>query len=180
MIIRLGGFGGQGIVMAGYILGNAGLLDGGNALQTQSYGSEARGGASKSDVIISRGEILELAASDLDVLVAMSQPALDKFNPCLKEGGTLIYESDLVHPRQGNGRSVGLPATDMAQNKFKLEVVANVIMLGCLVGYTDVVSRDATLEAIKDSIPVKSQYIVDVNLQAFEEGYQWGAERKEG
>ncbi len=183
MNIRLAGFGGQGIVMAGYVLGRAGILDGGNALQTQSYGSEARGGACKSDVIISAGEILEFAPSSLDVLVAMAQPALDRFRANLKPDGTLIYESELVEPGLESEvpgpeskdhlrhTTFGLPATEIARERFGREVVANVIMLGCLAGLTGVVSRDSLRAAISESVPQKT---VDLNLEAFEEGYKRG------
>jgi 2-oxoglutarate ferredoxin oxidoreductase subunit gamma len=174
MNIRLAGFGGQGIVMAGYVLGHAGVLDGINALQTQSYGSESRGGACHSDVMFSKGEILELTPSDLDVLVAMSQPALDKYLPNLKTGGTLIYDSDLVDRPEGNLRAFGIGATSIAQRVFGRDVVANVIMLGYLGGLTGVVSAEALREAIADSVPPKT---VDMNLNAFDEGFKKGAEQ---
>ena len=173
MNIRIAGFGGQGIVLAGYVLGHAGVLDGGNALQTQSYGSESRGGACKSDVIVSSGQILELAPPDLDVLVAMSQPALDKYLPSLKQDGTLIYDSGLVKPAGGGFRSVGLPATDIAHRTFGRDVVANVIMLGCLAALSGVASRDALRRAIAQSVPPDT---VDLNLQALEEGFKQGAD----
>ncbi len=175
MNIRLAGFGGQGIVMAGYVLGRAGILDGGNALQTQSYGSESRGGACKSDVIISKEEILDLAPSALDVLVAMSQPALEEYLPNLKKDGILIYDSDLVKPESVGVRAFGLPATDIAQRTFDRNVVANMIMLGCLAGFAGVVSRDSLREAISESVPSKT---VDMNLEAFEEGFRRGANQR--
>lgn len=175
MNIRLAGFGGQGIVMAGYVLGHAGVLDGYNALQTQSYGSESRGGASKSDVVISEGEILDLAPSELDVLVAMSQPALDKFLPNLKKGGLLIYDSGFVKPAGGGVRTFGLCATDIAHKTFGRDVVANAIVVGCLASLTGVVSRDSLRKAIAESVPAKT---VDVNLEAFEEGFRRGGEQK--
>ena len=175
MNIRLAGFGGQGVVMAGYVLGHAGVLDGGNAMQTQSYGSESRGGACKSDVIISEGEILELAPSALDVLVAMSQPALDKYLQNLKGEGILIYDNGLVKPGNGCRRAFGLPATDIAHRTFGRDVVANVIMLGCLAGLTGVVSRDSLRKAVSQTVPPKT---VDMNLQAFEEGFSRGAEQR--
>ncbi|MFQ5805847.1 MAG: 2-oxoacid:acceptor oxidoreductase family protein [Phycisphaerae bacterium] len=174
MNIRLAGFGGQGIVMAGYILGHAGLLDGANALQTQSYGSESRGGACKSDVIISAGEILDFVPSALDVLVAMSQPALEEYLPSLRKGGILIYDSDLVKPGNGAFRAVGLPATDMAHKTFGRDVVANLIMLGCLAGLTGAASRASLRQAILESVPPKT---VDMNLEAFEEGFRRGADQ---
>jgi 2-oxoglutarate ferredoxin oxidoreductase subunit gamma len=175
MNIRLAGFGGQGIVLAGYVLGHAGLLDGSNTLQTQSYGSESRGGACKSDVVISDGEILELAPAAFDVLVAMSQAALDKYRPNLKEGGILICDSDLVEPTTGPFRVFGLPATDIAHKTFGRDVVANVIMVGCVAGLTGVISADALRRAITESVPPKT---VDMNLRAFDEGLRRGAAEK--
>jgi len=175
MNIRLAGFGGQGIVMAGYVLGHAAILDGANALQTQSYGSESRGGACKSDVIISDGEILELAPSAFDVLVATSQPALDKYRPNLKEGGILICDSDLVEPTTGQFHVFGLPATDIAHKTFGRDIVANAIMVGYLAGLTGVVSADALRKAIAGSVPPKT---VDINLQAFDEGFRRGAQER--
>ena len=184
MNIRFAGFGGQGIIMAGYALGRAGVLDGSNALQTQSYGSESRGGACRSDVIISEGEILELAPSNLDVLVAMSQPAMDRFAANLCAGGVLIYDSGLVEPTgeladSGDGRksAIGLPAADIAHKTFGRDVVANVIMLGCLAGLTGVTSRDSLRQAISESVPPKT---VDMNLQAFEEGFLKGSLEADG
>jgi 2-oxoglutarate ferredoxin oxidoreductase subunit gamma len=173
MNIRIAGFGGQGIVMAGYVLGRAGVLDGGNALQTQSYGSESRGGACKSDVIVSDGEILDLAPSSLDVLVAMSQPAFEKYVENLREDGTLIYDSGLVKPGKVGSRAVGLPATEIARETLGREVVANAFMLGCLSRITGAASRESLRQAISESVPSKS---VEVNLEAFEEGFKRGAD----
>lgn len=175
MNIRLAGFGGQGIVMAGYVLGHAGILDGSNALQTQSYGSESRGGTCKSDVVISDGQILELAPSAVDVLLAMSQPALDKYLANLKNDGVLIYDSDLVKPDNGRIRSLGLPATDMARHTFERDVVANMIMLGCLAGLTGAVGHNSLRRAIRESVPPKT---VDINLGAFDEGFKIGTDRR--
>jgi len=199
MNIRFAGFGGQGIVMAGYVLGHAGILDGFNALQTQSYGSEARGGTCKSDVVISREEIVELAPGQLDVLVAMAQPALDRFLPRLKPGGILIYDSDLVtlegagiapsgssepaardekggaESDRGGVRCFGVPATAVAQSTFGRDVVANAVVLGVLAAVTDVVSGDALRRAMTESVPPKT---VEMNLAAFEEGLRRGVDRE--
>ncbi|MBU0755306.1 MAG: 2-oxoacid:acceptor oxidoreductase family protein [Planctomycetes bacterium] len=173
MNIRFAGFGGQGIVMAGYVLGYAGVLDGANALQTQSYGSESRGGACKSDVILSDGEILDLAPSDTDVLVAMSQPALEKYIANLKETGSLIYDSALVNPGDFKGTAFGVPATDLAHNTFGRDVVANVIMLGCLAGLTKCVSHDSLGRAIEENVPPPTR---DMNIEAFKAGFRRGSD----
>lgn len=168
--VRIAGFGGQGVVMAGYTLGRAAILDGLNALQTQSYGSESRGGAAKSDVIVSPGEILDLAPSELDILLAMSQPALDTHLRHLKPGGILIHDSDLAKLPGPRERSFGIPAATTAQEKFGRDVVANAIFLGALAAATRVVSADALAKAIAESVPPKT---VDLNLAAFE----WGRSR---
>jgi 2-oxoglutarate ferredoxin oxidoreductase subunit gamma len=118
---------------------------------------------------------LDLVPTQVDVLVAMSQPALDKYYPQLREGGLLIYDSDLVEPAEGADRAVGLPATKIAQKTFGRDVVANVIMLGCLAGLTGVVSPDSLRRAISESVPPKT---VKMNLEAFEEGFRQGASRK--
>ena len=175
MNIRLAGFGGQGIVMAGYLLGHAGIMDGHNAMQTQTYGSESRGGACKSDVVISDAEILDLAPSEVDVLAALSQPALDKYLSGLKSDGILIYESDLVKPGNHLSRAFGLPATDIARKTFGKDVVANVIVVGYLAGLVDVVSRDSLRQAISETVPPKT---VEMNLNALEEGFTRGTEQR--
>ncbi len=177
MNIRLAGFGGQGIVMGGFVLGHAGILDGRNALQTQSYGSESRGGACKSDVIISDGEIVELTPSDLDVLIALAQPAYLKYADNLKDGGLLIYESDLVKVEKGGSRRFGIAATELARQTFGREVVANVIMLGCLAGLTLIVSRESMRRAVSQNVPSKS---VEMNLQALDQGFERGAAARPG
>jgi len=176
MNIRVAGFGGQGIILAGYVLGRAGTIAGLNALQTQSYGSESRGGACKSDVIISADEILELAPAQLDVFLAMSQPAYDKYMNSLTEEGTLIYDADLVKPSAaGNGgraaKSYAVPAGDIAHNTFGSDVIANIVMLGFLGAVTGVVEREPLRKAVEESVPPKT---IEMNLRAFDEGYRRG------
>ena len=173
MNIRIAGFGGQGVVLAGYTLGHAAVLDGNNALQTQSYGSESRGGACKSDVIISAGEILDLAPRRLHALLALAQPALDKYRPDLDDQSTLIYDSGLVRAGDGRGRAVGLPATKMAHETFGRDVLANVIMLGCFCGLTGVVSRAALRKAIAQDVPPRT---VETNLAACDAGFAQAAQ----
>ncbi|UCC31128.1 MAG: 2-oxoacid:acceptor oxidoreductase family protein, partial [Phycisphaerales bacterium] len=94
----------------------------------------------------------------------------------LKEDGILVYDSDLVKPGDCTVRALGLPATDIAERTFGREVVANVIMVGCMAGLTGVVSRDSLRAAISESVPPKT---VDMNLAAFEEGYKRGADQRE-
>ena len=177
MNIRFAGFGGQGIVVAGYVVGHAAVLDGRNALQTQSYGSESRGGTCKSDVAISDDAILDLTPSASDVLVAMSQPAYEKFEPELGEHGKLLFDTDLVKPKPPRG-SIGLfgiPSTRLAE-ELGHRIMANVVMLGFFTAVTQEVSKDAMGKAVADSVPGG---LLDLNLKAFEKGHSYKGEHKE-
>ncbi|NIN72789.1 MAG: 2-oxoacid:ferredoxin oxidoreductase subunit gamma [Gemmatimonadetes bacterium] len=172
MNIRFSGFGGQGIVLSGYIYGVAAVFDGKKALQTQSYGSESRGGGCRSDVIISEDEIFELAPPSLDVLVALSQAAYDTYLPALKENGTLILEDDLVDTGNGSGhRTFRIKATDIAHKKFGRKIMANMVMLGFICAIMEAVSRESLERAIMDNVPKGTE---TANQQAFEEGYRIG------
>jgi 2-oxoglutarate ferredoxin oxidoreductase subunit gamma len=167
--IRISGYGGQGVVLAGLLLGKAAALyDGKESVFTQSYGPEARGGASCADVIIAPSPIEYPLVSSPDILVAMFQEAYLRFRPTLKPGGVLILESGLVHPGEENGCCYRIPATEMAE-KFGRRVVANVIVVGFLVGKTGVVSREAAEEALRNTVKKKT---VDLNLRAFDAGYR--------
>ncbi|MGD2153690.1 MAG: 2-oxoacid:acceptor oxidoreductase family protein [Gemmatimonadales bacterium] len=172
MNIRFSGFGGQGIVLSGYIYGVAAVFDGKKALQTQSYGSESRGGGCRSDVIISEGEIYELAPPRLDVLVAMSQAAYEAYLPALKEDGTLIVEDDLVDTGDGSPhRTFRVKATDIAHKKFGRKIMANMVMLGFICAIIDAVSRESLERAILGNVPKGTE---TTNQQAFEEGHRIG------
>ena len=98
MRLRFAGFGGQGVVLCGFIFGKAAMLDGKNSIHTQSYGSASRGGLTKSDVVIEEGEIYDLVHDEVDVLVTMSQQSYDAYRGALVDGGLLFFEADLVTP----------------------------------------------------------------------------------
>lgn len=171
MIIRFAGFGGQGIVLASYIMGQSAVFDGKKALQNQSYGSESRGGECRGDVIISDDEIHDLEPTQNDVLVAMTQPAYDKFHPHLTPNGTLIYDKDLVvtdskqEPR--SIKKYGLSATDIAFKKLGRKIFANMVMLGYMNTLMGLVSEEALEKAIANNVPKGTE---DMNLAAMREG----------
>jgi 2-oxoglutarate ferredoxin oxidoreductase subunit gamma len=176
MNIRFSGFGGQGIVLSGFILGNAAINDGKNAIQTQSYGSESRGGACRSDVIITGSSINELSPPEVDVLVSMSHSAFEKYIPMLKKNGTLIIDSDLVFPEDVKKfKYYGIPATDIAYKKFGRKIIGNMVMIGYVTAITKIVSKKAVKDSIKNNVPKGTE---DLNFKAFEEGYKLGL--KEG
>jgi len=170
--IRIAGFGGQGIVLAGVLLGEAAILDGKCAVQTQSYGPESRGGAARSEVIISNEIIDYPKAVEADILIILSQPACDKYLPLMKPDSTIIGDSDLVKTTKNNIFSV--PFTKIADDLGK-KVVANSVMLGYLNACTKVISSKSLEETITENVP---QHTIDLNLKAFNEGIKFWKNRK--
>ena len=174
--IRIGGFGGQGVILAGIILGKAAsLFDEKEAVQTQSYGPEARGGASKCEVVISDSEVDYPKVQSPDILIAMSNEALIKYIVDLKDNGTLIVDpgtTDVEDVREfideHNIKVHEAPATKTATDEIGLKIVANIVMVGAITKITGVISQNAAIEAIKDSVPAGTE---EKNINAFEAGY---------
>ena len=165
--IRFGGVGGQGIVLAGLLLGKAAaLFDGKEAVCTQTHGPEARGGASRTDVIISDRPVDYPFVTEADVLAVFFQEAYTRFRSRLKAGGTLIVDTGLVQPFEDDEDWYGLPATKIAED-LGSRLVTNVVMLGYLVGKTGVVSRHSVEEAIRNTV---KQHVVDLDLKALDAG----------
>ena len=170
--IRIAGFGGQGVITVGKIVGiAAALYDKKNAVQTQSYGPESRGGACKSEVVLSDGEIHYPKVRTADVLVALSQPALDIYLKDLKPGGLLIIDPLTVIkavPRT-DIKVVKVPTAEIAMNagnkKFQ-----NMVALGALASLTGVISQEALEKAIGESVPPKT---LAQNLEAFKKGIEY-------
>ncbi|MDH5448301.1 MAG: 2-oxoacid:acceptor oxidoreductase family protein [Candidatus Bathyarchaeota archaeon] len=166
--VRICGLGGQGVVLAGQILGRAAVYDAKNVVQTQSYGSEARGSAAKSEVIISTKKIGFPMVRKCDVLVAMSQSALDMYVKDLKENATLLVDKDLVEQIPEIKAQVHrLPATKIAETQLKSKMYANVVMLGALTKITNIVSKEAMEKAITASVRAGT---AETNLYAFKKG----------
>lgn len=167
------GFGGQGIVMAGDILGKAAsIFDHKFATMTQNYGPEARGGACSSQVIISLEEILFPCVENPEILVCMSQEAYSKNIKSLREGGTLIWDTDLVHIRKTDipEKAYNIPATRFAE-ELGTKMMANIVMLGFLSAVEHLVHADALKRAILDSVPPSTK---DNNINAFNTGREYG------
>ncbi|UCG36581.1 MAG: 2-oxoacid:acceptor oxidoreductase family protein [Candidatus Bathyarchaeota archaeon] len=166
--VRICGLGGQGVVLAGQILGRAAVIDGMNVVQTQSYGAEARGSAAKSEVIVSDKQIGFPHVRKCDVLVALSQSALDAHCKDLKESGILLVDGDLVsRVPERIDQVYKLPASRVAETRFKSRMYANVVMLGALTIIAGIASKKAMKEAIEASVKRETQ---EANLQAFEAG----------
>ncbi len=164
--IRLGGSGGQGIILMGIILAEAiGIYDHKFVAQTQSYGPEARGGSSKSEVIVSEEEIDYPKAMRPDLLLAMNQKSCDDFYPDLKPDGILIVDSTFVtqvpHPR-----AFQIPFTRIARERLKREMVANIIALGALSQLAPIVSSKAVELAVLARVPKGTEKLNRAALRA--------------
>lgn len=172
--IRLCGYGGQGIILAGYIVGQAAsIFEHKNAVFIQDYGPEARGGACRADVVISDAPVLYPYIGTPSILVAMSQQAYDKYCPENPQNTLVIIEEDLVKPREtGGARLLAVPPRRIAEELGRV-AVANVVMLGLLTAATNVVPAEAMKKSILASVPKNTE---ELNLKAFERGYAWGLE----
>lgn len=168
--VRISGLGGQGVVLAGQILGKAAIFSGKNAVQTQSYGAEARGSTAKSEVIISTDKIGFPMVRKCDILVVMSQEALERNVRDLKENGILLVDSStLENVPKVDAHIYTVPATKIAQEKFGQRLYANLIMLGALIKIASIVDRKSIEKAIKETVPEK---VLALNLQALEAGIE--------
>jgi len=171
--VRFAGYGGQGIIRSGYIVGRAAsLYDNKFATLNQDFGPEARGGACSAQLVVSPSRVLYPYVAVSDVLVAMSQEGYNKFEPELGEEGLLLIDEDLVRlkPPRGNIKILKIPATRFAE-ELGNRIVANVVMLGFFTAVTDVVTYEAMKKAIPESVPEKA---VPLNLKAFDKGFEYG------
>ena len=171
--IRFAGFGGQGIIKSGIVTATAACIHAGkNAVQTQSYGPESRGGACKSEVVISEDEIDFPKVVEPDILVLMSQHAYNDYIDDVKAGGIVILDPDMI-PREKESEGVKVfrvPATKIAEELGR-KIVANIVMLGAFVAITGVLDENAVREAVKENIPKGTE---ELNLAAFQKGYDYG------
>jgi 2-oxoglutarate ferredoxin oxidoreductase subunit gamma len=168
--VRISGLGGQGVVLAGQILGRAAVYAGKNAVQTQSYGAEARGSAAKSEVIISEDKIGFPAVRKCDLLVAMSQDAVEKNLKDLKDNGILLVDSSTVKTiPETKAKIFKIPATQTAEHYFKEKIYANIVMLGALTAITKIVDEKSMEKAIIASFP---KAVLETNLQAYRKGIE--------
>jgi len=171
--IRLCGFGGQGIILGGKILGNASISAGKWVAGLSTYGGAARGGICQSDIIISDDSIIFPQVIQADILIAMSQSAYNKFiNDVSQETGLVIYDNQLVSTKEVDGlRQIGIPATEAAVKELNNKQVANIILLGAAAEITNMISKDALIEAIKRGI---RQRFIDLNIKAVDLGFKLG------
>ena len=173
--IKIGGFGGQGVILSGYIIGRAAsIYDNKHATMIQAFGPEARGSACSSQIIVAGEEIAYPYITTPEIMIVMSQEAYTKFVPELATGGILITEEELVTPHnlRRDIRHFSIPATRIAEELGK-RMVLNIVMMGFLTAVTRIVGRDAMQSAVKVSVPKGTE---DLNLKAFTRGFEYGAE----
>ena len=173
--IRCSGSGGQGILLAAAIIAEAAAALGRRVVQTQSYGPEARGGASKAEVIVASEPIDYPEVQHPDVSLVLSQAAYDKYAADTRPGGLLIYDSGLVEPDPADESVVrcGLPFTQAASDELGKKVVTNIVALGALVAVSEVLPADAVREAVVSRVPPRFR---ELNEQAYGLGLRLGEE----
>jgi 2-oxoglutarate ferredoxin oxidoreductase subunit gamma len=171
--IKVGGLGGQGVILGGIIIGKAAaLFDGKHSCLTQAFGPEARGSACSAQVVVDEDPILYPYVTKPHIMVAMSQDAFKKFSPELRSDGTLLIEEELVKPEglPAGVKVYAIPATRIAEELGR-KMVLNIVMVGFFTAVTGLVSEQAAKEAVKDSVPPST---VDLNMKAFERGFAYG------
>ena len=171
--IRIAGFGGQGVILAGMILGkSATIFENRHATLVQSFGPEARGGSCSAQVILSDAPIAYPYVLRPRVLVAMSQDAFERFAGDVAPGGGLVYEEELVkvHDLRADLRSYGVPATRIAE-ELRRRMVLNIVMVGFVTAVTGLVGVEAARKAVVDSVPPGTEHL---NLTAFDKGCEYG------
>jgi 2-oxoglutarate ferredoxin oxidoreductase subunit gamma len=171
--LRLTGFGGQGVIRFGYLLGKAAsIYDGKQATMTQSFGPEARGSACSSQVVISDDRVLYPYVNVPHIVVAMSQEGFVKHGENIRERGTLVIDEDLVKPEQVKKgvKLFAIPSTRFAE-EMGAKIVANIVMFGFFTAVTDLVKADSARKAIQSSF---RERLIDMNLKAFDKGYEYG------
>ncbi len=173
--IRIAGFGGQGIVLSGSIIGKAAsIFAKGYAVLTQNYGPESRGGSCTAEVVISNEPIDYPYVTDPQVQIILSQEAYIKYGQNASSRTLVIVDSDLVkvNPKK-KPQPFSMPASRMALEQIGRPVVANIIMLGFLAAKSNILSAEALKKGVLDSIPAGTE---DINTKAFELGYNYGIE----
>jgi 2-oxoglutarate ferredoxin oxidoreductase subunit gamma len=167
---RLSGSGGQGLLLAGIVLAEAAILDGKNAVQTQSYGPEARGGASKAEVVISDQDIDYPKATDPDYLLALTAESYRTYGASMgASGGLIIVDSSVPLSEEVTARTVAVPILETARDKLGKKVVANIVALGVLGGLSKAASRESLEAAVRNRVPKGTE---ELNLAALRAGFE--------
>jgi 2-oxoglutarate ferredoxin oxidoreductase subunit gamma len=166
--LRLSGSGGQGLILAGIILADAAISEGLNAIQTQSYGPEARGGASKAEVIISGEDIDFPKVQQPDIVLALTQIAADKYVQGIKDNGIIVVDESIKLPEDLKAKVYKLPILSTASEKIGKSIVANIVALGILTEFSGVISKESVEASILKRVPKGTE---ELNKTALQEGF---------
>jgi 2-oxoglutarate ferredoxin oxidoreductase subunit gamma len=171
--IRFCGYGGQGVVLAGTILGHAAIKVDKWVAGSNSYGAQARGGSARSEVVIAENPIIYPHVIQVDILIAMSQTAYDQYIEDLAEQGALVlYDDMIVQPRDIPGvQQIGVSATKLSIDEFDNKQVANIVMLGASVAITKIVSKKSLILSIQTNV---GQRFTELNIKALNAGFTLG------
>jgi 2-oxoglutarate ferredoxin oxidoreductase subunit gamma len=175
--IKIGGFGGQGVILSGYIIGRAAAIyDQKHATMIQAFGPEARGSACSAQVIVSSEAIAYPYITSPEIMVVMSQEAYTKFTPELAQQGILITEEELVqtHNLRKDLKHFSIPATRFAEELGK-KMVLNIVMMGFMTAVTGIIDPEAMRKAVTVSVPKGTETL---NLSAFNKGFEYGISQK--
>lgn len=169
--VRICGFGGQGVILAGFIIGKAAsVYENYQAVQSQSYGPEARGGAARSEIIISDEKIGYPRPLSVDILLAMSQESFDSYRKDIRDDTVIIVDPDLVKKHD-----IGRPLYKVHAQKIAEElgnkIVTNIVMVGAFTSISGLLKPEAVKESVIDSVPKR---FIDLNVKAFERGFEAG------
>ncbi|MBE6640953.1 MAG: 2-oxoacid:ferredoxin oxidoreductase subunit gamma [Ruminococcaceae bacterium] len=176
--ILIAGFGGQGILFAGKFLAYEGLMSGKEVSWLPSYGPEMRGGTANCSIIISDTLIGSPIVDKPDILVAMNGPSFDKYENDVPAGGALYLDSSLIE-RKSTRTDAGvhyIPATAMAGDNG-LNGLANMIMLGCVIRHSNIMTMDSAKAAMEKLVPAKKQEMLALNIRALELGYNYEGDK---
>jgi len=166
------GFGGQGVLSMGKLIAYAAMKEGKEISWMPSYGPEMRGGTANCMVNISDEPISSPVVNEYDVVVALNQPSLKKFESKVKKGGILIWESSTIKepPTRTDIKVYPLPAIELASNELKNVKVMNMLILGALVKMLDIVKKESLLLALKETLPERHHKLIPLNEKAIDLG----------
>ena len=169
--IRIAGFGGQGVISAGVILAQAGMIDGKEVSFFPSYGAEMRGGTANCSVVISSDEVTTPIVSAPDTVIVLNEPSLAKFEPMVKPGGMLIINSSLVNskPTRKDIKIVSVPCNELA-DKMGNSKMLNMIVLGAYSKATGAITLDAIIKALPKVYKKLKPEVIELNAKALKCG----------
>ena len=168
------GFGGQGVIMMGYLLATAGMVEEKNVTCLPSYGAQVRGGVANCTVVVSDEEIASPVASEPEFAVLMNNPALFQYQNQVQSGGTLFLNSSMIEsrPARGDLEIIEVPANDLAR-KLNDDRVTNIVMLGAFIKKSALVSPDTVARVIKDTFASRNPGVLKLNKSALQLGYDY-------